>query len=63
MSPKIRVNGRDIESASWNGVVSKALAGPGAKPTTAHERIQAAQQLADGQAITIGGVDIEPKES
>jgi len=63
MSPKIKANGRVIENASWNGAVSRALARPGAKATTARERIEAAQQLADGNAVTVGGIRIEPKES
>jgi len=61
--PKIKADGREIDNPSWNGAVSRALARPGTKPTTAYERIQAAQQLADGQAVEVGGVRIEPKES
>ncbi len=61
MSPKITANGREIDDPSWNGAVSRALANT--TGTTAHERIEAAQALADGHDVRLAGVKMEPKES
>lgn len=56
--PKIMANGRLIVSPSWNGCVSLA----GTRDTTPEQRIAAAQKLADGHAIRLGGVSMSPRE-
>lgn len=61
MTPKITANGREIDDPSWNGAVSRALANT--TGTTASERIEVAQALADGHAAKLGGVEMEPTES
>lgn len=59
MSPKITANGREIEDPSYNGAVSRALVNT--YGTTAAERVEAAQKLADGETVTLDGVTMKEK--
>lgn len=55
------VAGTRYESESWNGVVSLAVASAGKKPSTAFERIQAADKLEQGQDALVAGIRIHPE--
>lgn len=55
------VAGRRFESQSWNGVVSLAVASAGRKASTAQERIDAAEKLAQGQDAQVAGIRIHPE--
>lgn len=59
--PKITANGREINDPSYNGAVSRALANS-ATGTSPRARIEAAQQLEDGQEVRLAGVTMTPKE-
>lgn len=55
------VAGRRFESKSWNGVVSLAVASAGRQPSSAQERIDAAETLAQGQDAQVAGIRIHPE--
>lgn len=55
------VAGTRFESESWNGVVSLAVASAGRKKSTAHERIDAAEALSQGQDALVAGIRIHPE--